>query len=245
MEADYSLSIQETIIWASRICIELDEETGCLSDAGLENQVDTSLPSWVLDWRIRHEFDHRNKNKHISHLRANEELLRLRYRCGKELDRANRKIGVRGGGLGRIEINKENSEAHLSIFPECAVRSLGPPPDRVPCWMELSCEPFLHFCNKIKQHDDEKCNCLDGLSRIQYPLRNFPRGAMEGDWLWQRADVGREYDFILHPVELGEEASFQLVGAAWGDGIRGPFTRIRLPLRHPEIKAVVATFVFV
>ncbi|RWA12343.1 hypothetical protein EKO27_g2758 [Xylaria grammica] len=149
MEADYSLSIQETMIWASRICIELDEETGCLSDAGLENQVDTSLPSWVLDWRIRHEYDHRNKYKHISHLRANEELLRLRYRRGKELDRVNRKIGVRGGGLVRIEMNKENSEAHLNIFPECAVRSLGSPLDHVPCWMELPSEPFLRFVTRL------------------------------------------------------------------------------------------------
>ncbi|KAI0449483.1 heterokaryon incompatibility protein-domain-containing protein [Xylaria acuta] len=242
MEADYSLSIQETMMWASRICIELDEETGCLSDAGLENQIDRDLPSWVLDWRVQHDYDHHNCCRHIDRLKANEELLRLRYDHGRRLNRTNRKIEIRGGGLGRLQINKQDSLAYLTIFPECAVHSLGPPPERVPCWVELSREAFLGFCNKVKQHDDEKCPCLQDTPPIEYPLRNLPRGVMKGDWLWQRADIGRDYDFILHPVEIDEEANFQLVGEAWGEGIRGPFTRIRSRLRHPEIKAVVATF---
>ncbi|KAI1746654.1 heterokaryon incompatibility protein-domain-containing protein [Xylaria castorea] len=245
IEADYSLSIQEAMIWVSRICIELDEETGCLSDAGLENQIDGSLPTWVLDWRVRHDYDHHNSYKHIDHLKANSDLLRLRYEHGRKLDRTNRKIEIRGGGLGRLQINREDSLAYLTIFPECAVSSLGPSPERVPCWVELSSEALLGFCRKVKQHDDVKCTCLDGIPRIEYPLRNLPRGIVEGDWLWQRADVGRDYDFVLHPVEADEQANFQLVGEAWGEGIRGPFTRIRSRLRHPEIKAIVATFILI
>ncbi|RDL32689.1 uncharacterized protein BP5553_09145 [Venustampulla echinocandica] len=36
MEADYSLSVEETFTWAARVCIELDKDLHCLWAAGLE-----------------------------------------------------------------------------------------------------------------------------------------------------------------------------------------------------------------
>jgi hypothetical protein len=246
IEADYSLSIEEAIIWASRICIELDEETGCLVDAGLENQRDKSLPSWALDWRVRHDYDYQNRYRKLGHLKTDSEQLRLRHDRGRKLDRVNRKLRIRGGGLGRLEINNEKKSAHLSLFPECAFRRLGlPPPPYVPIWVEVSSDEFLAFCKKVQQHDEEECKCLKEMSRVEYQWRNLPVGASNGDWLWQRADREHEYDFVLHPVEADEEASFQLVGEAWGNGIRGVVTRLRIPQRHPEIKSVVATFFLV
>ncbi|KAK3324583.1 heterokaryon incompatibility protein-domain-containing protein [Cercophora scortea] len=255
IEVDYSLSTEETIIWASRICIEIDEETGCLADAGLENQEDRSLPSWAIDWRARHDYDHHYKYKRIGHIKTDSDKLRLRNERGKSMNRVSRELEIPGGGLGRIEIDKvsdRDKSIRLALFPECAIRWLGPPPERVPCWVELSNEKLLGLCSKIKQHDDEKCSCLDGSRRVEYSWRNLPRGVKSGDWLWQRAYEKGDYDFILRPVDVGLEVGagsgkmkFQLVGEAWGKGIRGPFTRLRVPLRHPEIKAVVGSFVLV
>lgn len=307
LEADYSLSVQETIVRASRICIELDEETGCLADAGLENRVDGTLPSWALDWRIPHDYDHHKKFNPIGRQLRTEgkegeegggpERQRLRRDRGRNLQSPidntyrvdDKKLRIRGGALGRLELSETTKEenkdkakykheqtARLSVFPECAMRWLGKPPDlKVPTWVELPDGAFRGFLGQVRWHEKDKCDCLEGRSRVEYPLRNLPRGTRDGDWLWQRANVGRDYDFILRPVwgsddedkekkkkkksnnnnnnnadggekdGKREEVCFQLVGEAWGQGIRGPFTRIRDPLRHSEIVAIVANFVLV
>jgi len=161
IEVDYSLTIEEVIIWASRICIELDQESGCLVDAGLENQRDKSLPSWALDWRVPHDYDYQNSYRKLEYLKKDSEQLRLRHDSGRKLDRVNRKLGIRGGGLGRLEINDANQTAHLALFPECAFRRpcfLKPLP--VPTWVEMSSIRFLAFCKKVKQHDEKECKCL-------------------------------------------------------------------------------------
>lgn len=166
LEADYSLSVQETIVRASRICIELDEETGCLADAGLENRGDGTLPSWALDWRIPHDYDHHKKFNPIGRQLRTEgkegeegggpERQRLRRDRGRNLQSPidntyrvdDKKLRIRGGALGRLELSETTKEenkdkakykheqtARLSVFPECAMRWLGKPPDlKVPTW---------------------------------------------------------------------------------------------------------------
>ncbi|KAI8631254.1 heterokaryon incompatibility protein-domain-containing protein [Xylariaceae sp. FL1651] len=255
MQADYSLTEEETVIWASRIFIELDRDTACLADAGLTNRVNSTLPSWAVDWRSRDKFEHSGRSEIPRHLKSDAKWLRSRFDFGRKLDPKSRMLKTRGWGFGRLRINKKGPSAFLTVFPDCALQAVGASSETPLACHLLSAEELLRFCKKIKQHDDEKCRCMDGSRRVVYPVRNLPGKTEDGDWLWRDACDTKKMndclDLILRPVdalsEANSEANFQLVGKAWGEGIRGltPATRFSLSLVHPDTVIVASVFVLV
>lgn len=283
MEVDYSLSEEETIIWVSRIFIEFDDDTACLFDAGLANRANDSLPSWEIDWRNRDQYESSGRRNLPEHLRTDTKLLRARFNYGRELDRTNKKLKNRGWGLGRLQVNEEGSLAFLTVFPNCALQTAGARSGTPGACYGLSTKRFFDFCKKIKQHDEEKCNCMNNSSRTIYPGENLPGQTKDGDWLWRPANdlnetvtydvqdessrVGDEsgdasqslrivpglmsskmndcHDFILRPIQGISEVDFQLVGRAWGAGIRGVVSRFSVSFIHPGTIVIASTFVLV
>ncbi|KAK4214762.1 putative heterokaryon incompatibility protein [Rhypophila decipiens] len=258
LEPDYSLSEEDTIVWASRIFTAIDRDTACLADTGLENRRhdDTLLPSWAVDWRGRDEYAHEGRRGFPDVLRRDTGLLKARTESCRNVDRVSRQIHLLGWGFGRLQIHDTGSEGthptvFLAAFPDCALKLVGADVRDAGSCYGHSPESWVRLCKKIKQHDEEQCPCMEDASRVVYPFENLPRKVRDGDWLWRHAfDVGNHgHDFVLHPVndETCSDVSFQIVGEAWGYGIHGltPATRFSVSLRHPESTVVLSSFILI
>ena len=217
MEADYSLSVEETFTWVARVCLELDRDFGFLASTGLKREQPTSLPSWVPDWKAPVELDvNLDPYRYIEKVKTDAEIRRIRSDLGWGIDRRSRKIEILGFGVGRLEIAREDGFAYLVMFPKCATSRFQSQPSATSPFISLSTNDFIDTCKKITRHDFEQCKCLDGFHRVKYFLDDMPLTVDEGDWIWKTETNMDEDDMTqksyfaaaLRPVDI---AHFQLV----------------------------------